>query len=411
MKKLNSIFWAAISLAMPMAFTACSNEPDNTTDNPSTEASKFAILVEVGSGDNQSQYILTTDDLMKDTVLSPANNHGIDVTGQFGAYTYFYRGKYYLSNDGTRFSQYEVTDDGKFKEDGNLAFGYAFYIGKVLETEGSDDEMVFTSTGGFADFAENVPGGRVERKPIYFLNTKTMSITKELEARIPYLDYKVYQDNGDVDSTTMHITSMEHRGDKMFFAYDFYNNKWGMVNDSTYIYVCDYPSMENGKVLKDGHGHTSSHWSYPRRAFFDADKNLYFITINSDDKQGLIRIKNNETEIDPDYFFDLSQYDIDGGIYGGAPVQELGKGLTYLKPYIIDAANKKVVVDLRSFTGQLEPSNSTQSFVEDGKLYDVFKTKDSRWFIYQYDPETNKATRGLELDGGVTWVDMVSKLK
>lgn len=411
MKRTNYFLPLVALAALGTLLTACSDDPATNAPNAVGTAKEYAFWVEAGTDANKGAYILTTDDIMKDSVLTPSGNQGIDITGMSGTFSYCYRGKYYLSNDGARLSQYEVTDDGQFKETGNLAFGYEFWIGKVLETEGTDKEMVFTHTGGFANFAENTPSGRVERKPIYFLDTENMTITKELTARIPYLDYKVYQDNGDVDSTVMHITSMERRGDKMFFAYDFYNAKWGMVNDSTYIYICDYPSMANGKVIKDGRGHTSSHWSYPRRAFFDDDRNLYFILMNNEGKQGLIRIKNNETEIDPDYFFDLSAFNVDGSIWGGAPVQELDKGLTYIKPYIIDAPNKKIVLDMRTVTGQTEASQSTQSFVEDGKLYDVYKTADARWYVFQYDPATNKVTRGIQLDGGLTWVDMINRLK
>lgn len=410
MKRTRFFFPLVVLTGLGTLLAACSDDPATNMPSGSETAREYAFWVEAGNDANKASFILTTADIMKDSVISPANNQGIDITGTNATFSYFYKGKYYLSNDGTRLSQCVVTDDGQFKETGNLAFGYSFWLGKVLESESTDNEMVFTHTNSLSGFAENTPSGRVERKPIYFLDTDNMTITKVVTARIPYLDYTVYQDNGEVDSTNMHVTSMERRGDKIFFGYDFYNAKWGMANDSTYIYVCDYPSMANGKVLKDGHGHTSSHWSSPRRAFFDDDKNLYFIIINTDGRQGLIRIKNNETEIDPDYFYDLGELNLDSH-WGGAPVQELGHGLTYIKPCIIDAPNKRLVRDMRTVTGQIDPSQSTQSFVEDGKLYDVYKTADSRWYVFQYDPATDKVTRGIQIDGGLTWVDMINRLK
>lgn len=51
------------------------------------------------------------------------------------------------------------------------------------------------------------------------------------------------------------------------------------------------------------------------------------------------------------------------------------------------------------------------NFVENGKLYDVFKTDESKWFVFEYDPNTNTLKRGLEIDGGVSWVYHVNKLK
>lgn len=400
MKRINLFLYTVVAFAFAWSCVACSDEPSQGGE-PEPSNSKFGLWVTA----SESSYILTTDDLMKDTVLSPGENQGIDITGYlpasyYGVYSCCYGGKYYLSNDGTRFSQFEVTEDGRFKETGNLAFGYNFYVGKVLDYASSDSELVFTRTDGQRDAKRNV-----YRKPIYFLNTKTMTMNKELTAELPYLDYTVYQENGDVDSTTMHVTSLEIRGDKVFMGYDFYNAKWGMVNDSTYIYVCDYPGMTNGKLLKDGRGHTSAHWEITRRAFFDDDKNLYFIIETTADHKKLIRIKNNETQIDPDYLFDLSGLDVEG-----KSVAELGNGMTYIPPYIMDVRQKKVVADLRVLTGGAEPETYL-NYVENGKLYSVFKTKDSRWFVYQYDPVTNNVTKGLEIDGGLSLVYHVNKLK
>lgn len=397
-------FFSLISCAIMLAASFCACSDDLDKDDPVTpgSSSEYALWVAASNG----SYLLTTNDLMKDTILSPANNQGIDITGYlpaayYGIFAYSYKGKYYISNDGTRFSQFEITDAGQFKETNNLAFGNSFYVGNVLEYLSSDSEMVFTSTGGQRDTEKNV-----YKKPVYFMNTGNMTMTKELIAEIPFLDYTVYLENGEIDPTSMHVTSMEIRNNEVFFGYDFYNSKYGMVSDTTYIYVCDYPSMKNGKVLKDGRGgHTGAHWDITRRAFFDENKNLYFISSNSNGDDSLIRIKNNETKIDPDYFFDLSGYS-----FGSESVQELGNGKTYIPPYIIDAPNKKIIADLRILADGAEPK-TTMNFIEDGKLYAVFKTKDSRWFVYQYDPEKNIMTQGLEIDGGVDWVYHVNKLK
>lgn len=403
MKKINYFLFAFCIIILSVSFSACSDDPENTDPVIPVSTSKYSLWVSATNG----SYILTVDNLMKDTILSPANNQGIDITGHlpasyYGSWAYSYGGKYYLSNDGTRFSQFEITDGGQFKETNNLAFGSSFYIGNVLDYMSSESELVFTSTGGQRDSDKNV-----YKKPIYFMNTVNMTMTKELTAEIPFLDYTVYKENGDVDPTSMHVTSFEIRNDKVFFGYDFYNSKYGMASDTTYVYVCDYPSMKNGKVLKDGRGgYTSGHWDITRRAFFDDDKNLYFISENSKGGQSLIRIKNNETEIDSNYFYDLSGYNM-----GSGNVQELGNGKTYFPPYIIDAPNKKIIADLRILADGAEPYSTTMNFVENGNLYTVFKTKDSRWFVYEYNPATNKMTRGLEIDGGIDWVYHVNKLK
>ncbi|GAE83534.1 hypothetical protein [Bacteroides reticulotermitis] len=399
---MNKTFIAILGcLTIGFSFFACSDSPENNGGEIKIP-NEYALWITATDG----SYILTTNDLMKDTVLSPANNQGVDITGYlpaafYGVYAYSYGGKYYLSNDGTRFSQFEITDNGQFKEKNNMAFGHSFYIGKVLEYLSTDNEMVFTHTSGKEDRTKNVL-----KKPIYFMDTNSMTITKELTAEIPFLDYPVYLENGDIDPTTMNVSSMEVRGDKAFFGYYFYNSKWKALSDSMYIYVCDYPGMGNGKVLKDSRGGSiDAHWSIERRSFFDDNKNLYYITAKPNGGKSLIRIKNNETEIDQQYLFDLSDYN-----FGDGNIVELGNGKTYIAPYVIDAANKKIVADLRILAGGAEPK-TTMNFVENGKLYDVFKTDESRWFVYEYDPTTNTMKRGLEIDGGVSWVYHVNKLK
>ncbi|MNH47585.1 hypothetical protein D3C79_1109040 [compost metagenome] len=51
------------------------------------------------------------------------------------------------------------------------------------------------------------------------------------------------------------------------------------------------------------------------------------------------------------------------------------------------------------------------NFMENGKLYDVFKTDESKWFVYEYNPSTNTIKRGAQIDPGVTWVYHVNKIK
>jgi len=91
-------------------------------------------------------------------------------------------------------------------------------------------------------------------------------------------------------------------------------------------------------------------------------------------------------------------------------IQKLGNGKAYISPFVVDPANKKVTADLRILTGGAEPK-TTMNLMENGKLYDVFKTDASKWYIYEYDPATNAVRRGAEIDGGITHVYHVNKLK
>src|SRR5690606_19550541 len=143
------------------------NEPD-PTDKISTE---YFIWV---SSDAVS-YIWTTDDLMNVTLLTPAGHKGNEISdylqaASHGVYDYNHEGKFYMSNDGTRFSQLEIQDNATIKETDNYAFSSTFYLGKVLNEISSKDELVLTKTAGTFNAEKNVL-----EQPIYFMNVKDMT--------------------------------------------------------------------------------------------------------------------------------------------------------------------------------------------------------------------------------------------
>ncbi|MBX3254304.1 MAG: hypothetical protein KF862_09210 [Chitinophagaceae bacterium] len=397
--------WLTVGLMSGLFFTSCKHSPEDTVTPETPAERKYGLWVTATDG----SYILTTGDLMKDTLLTPANNQGVDITSYlpaayYGVYAYCYNGYYYLSADGTRFSQYEITDAGRFSEVNNYAFSSTFYIGKVAANLSSDDELVFTATSGKENTEENVL-----EQPIYFMNTNTMTMNKTLIAKLPFLDYTVKQANGEPDDLYMVPTSMTIRNDKVFFGYKFRSNiNYNDVIDTAFIYVCDYPGMENGKLLKDTRGgKVAGHWQVNSTSFVDDNGDLYLLTQNLSSKYGLIRIKSGETEIDPGYFFNLGDYNIFQN--GSSQIQLLGEGRAYISPFVINPSQQKIVADLRILTDAIP--RTTMNFVEDGKLYDVFKTSDSKWYVYEYDPATNTVKKGAEIDSGVSWVYHVNRLK
>jgi len=407
MKRNRILTYCALGAVL---LASCKDSPDvpDTTDKISTE---YSIWVTSAAG----SYILTTDDLMKDTLLTPAGNKGIDISGYlpaawYGVYAYNYQGKFYVSNDGTRFSQLEIQDNATMKETNNYAFSSAFYLGKVLSEITSKDELVMTKTAGTYNETKNVL-----EQPIYFMDVNTMKLNNTLTVDIPFLDYTpLTPDNTPYIAPYMVPTSFTVRGDKLFVGHK-YRGSDGTGNkdilDSTLVYVCDYPSMANGKLLKDPRGGVvAGHWEVNNTTFLDDNNDLYFLTKKiGPETYGLVRIKAGETEIDKDYFFDLKDYNIFKNT-SSSTIQKLGNGKAYISPFVVDPANKKVTADLRILTGGAEPK-TTMNLMENGKLYDVFKTDASKWYIYEYDPATNAVRRGAEIDGGITHVYHVNKLK
>lgn len=388
--------------------SSCKDSPDKATPAPiNTNGSLYSLWVTSATG----SYLLTTNDLMKDTLLSPNNNKGIDITSHlpaafYGVYAYNHDGKFYFSNDGKLFSQHEITSAGLLKETNNYVFPGNFFMGKVLDNISTKEELVLTKTAGTTNVEK-----KVLEQPVYYMNTSNLTINKTLTVEIPMIKYVPKQPSGANDDPYIVPTSMTVRGDKLFVGHKYRSNitKTDII-DTAYIYVCDYPSLANGKIIKDPRGgFTAGHWEINKPTFLDDNNDLYILTRRvGTSSYGLLRIKSGETNIDPDYFFDLKDYNIFKN--SSSMIQKLGNGRAYISPYVIDPANKKVVADLRILAGGGEPK-TTMNFMENGKLYDVFKMDDSKWFVYEYDPANNTIKRGAQVDPGVTWVYHVNKIK
>lgn len=398
----------ATCLATTLLLASCKDSPDTPEPTPSVSSNS---LYSVWATTEKGTYLLTTDDLMKDTLLTPTNNKGIDITSYlpasfYGVYAYAYEGKYYLSNNGTRFSQLEVVSSTQVKETDNYAFPGNFYLGKVLDNISTKEEMVLTKTQGTTNTIKNV----VEQ-PIYFMKVNGMTINKTLNVEIPLIKHSPLNTDGVAHNPYMVPTSFTVRGDKMFVGHKYRSNLTRQdILDTAYMYVCDYPSLANGKIVKDARGgFTAGHWEVQNLTFVADNNDLYILTRRTGGSSyGLLRIKAGETDYDPTYFFDLKDYNVFKN--SSSHIQKLGDGKVYISPYVVDPVNKKIVADLRILAGGAEPK-TTMNFMENGKLYDVFKTDESKWFVFEYDPVLNKMRRGAEIDPGVTWVYHLNKLK
>lgn len=402
--------FAIAIFAATVLFSSCKKSPEITSPEKPTQNSNslYSIWVTTASG---SSYLLTADNLMKDTLLTPNNNQGIDITSHLPAsfyaiYAYAYEGKYYISNDGTRFSQFEILNSKSWKETNNYAFPGNFYLGKVLKDISTKDEMVVTKTAGVTNKEKNVL-----EQPIYFMNVNNMTINKTVGVEIPMIKFNPKTPEGKDHNPYIVPTSFTQRGDKLFVGHKYRSNETRQdIIDTAYMYVCDYPSLANGKIIKDGRGgFTAGHWEVQTMSFTDDNNDLYIVTKKTNvATYALLRIKSGETTFDPTYFFDLKDYNVFKN--STAQVQKLGNGKVYISPYVIDPSNKKVIADLRILVGGGE-SKTTMNFMENGKLYDVFKTDESKWFVYEYDPANNSVKRGAEIDPGITQVYHLNKLK
>src|SRR5690606_26228466 len=191
-----------------------------------------------------------------------------------------------------------------------------------------------------------------------------------------------------------------------YFGLYYYTFDYKPVNQNAYVYICDYPSMENGHIMSDDRASiVAGHWQRENYSFLDDDNNLYVLTTGkTEDTYALLRVNKDETEFDQDYLFDLKEYAVKGG-----DLSWLGEGKAYIRPYVIDVASKKIVANLDEMTGG--EATTTINLIQDGNLYTAVKTPESKWFIYEYNIATNTVKKGAEIDPGVTRVYHINKLK
>lgn len=257
-------------------------------------------------------------------------------------------------------------------------------------------------------------------KKLYRINTDDMTIVSSDPFKFPVPAYPISDPDHEgeylpAEDLSISPTNFTIKNGKAFVGFVYWNWEYWIHTEEAYMLVCDYPSMENVTLLEeDRYGWMSGTWWMSKSDFTDSEGDFYFTTIDADNHYTVLRIKNNETEFDPDYAFSLAGYDIYISGYGGSYDHHtyIKDGLALMGSHIVDVWNQKVIADLNSFgLGKVQSAYSGGVLVDDEILYVVMKTTDARWFICKYDPEANTLTRGLEIDGGVTSVGRIDKLK
>ncbi len=390
--------------ALPMLH-ACKDTPDPVAPE---ETKDYAIFITVGNATSEeSYYTLTTSDLNKDTLISPVKSGIVADADLFWAqyYSAFNNGNFYFTVDGNAISKQRI-ENGKYKELGNVVAEAGSWQLGMMKTFFNQNVLNFLSWETRYDDKTDV----IE-KNLYVVDTENMSVKSKDPIRFPVPAFTVYDTDGKpMPKKDIPITpsSFAIRDNKVFVGY-FYD--WGTKVDTTYMLVCDYPSLANVKVMKDARlGHVSGIWVGSSSSFTDEAGDYYFTTYNEKEKSyGVLRIKKGATEIDPAYAFSLKGHNIPFETYDYHSY--LKNGLALIGSFIVDVHNQKVIKDLNSF-GLGTVQETMETYTENNnEVYVILKTTDARWYIAKYDAAKNTLTRGVEIDGGVKAVKRVSRLK
>lgn len=399
----NTLVLAGVA-ALPF-LQGCQDTPDTVAPE---EVRDYAIFITAGnSSSGESYYTLTTNDLNKDTLISPVKSGIVADADLFWAqyYSAFKDGNFYFTLDGNVLSKQRI-ENGKYVEKGNVVAEAGSWQLGMMKTFFTTNVMNFLSWETKYDEATNT----IE-KNMYVVGTENMSVQSKNPIRFPLPSFPMYDYEGNPmakEDIPLTPSSFTIRDNKIFIGY-FYD--WGTEIDTTYMLVCDYPSLQNVKVMKDARlGHVSGIWVGSSSSFTDEKGEYYFTTFNEKNKNyGILRIKSGSTEIDPTYAFSLAGHPISFSTYDYHSY--LKNGLAFVGSYIVDVYNQKVVKDLNSFgLGTVQETMETYK-ENDNDLYVILKTSDARWFIAKYDVAKNTLDRGVEIDGGIQGVKRVSRLK
>lgn len=401
--------------------TSCKKDPFAAPDVPgdTTENSLFGVWVQVGNTNaDPSEYVLTTTDLMKDTVLSPVGA-GIEVTGKVDpSYGVVYNGFFYTPAE-TTIRKFGFTNSSLNEVDNVIVNddAYGTYIMKHFCAD---------STLHFLSWAETDNSAtRTMDKKLYMINANTMTKISSNSFKFPVPTYKVantdsagaYLKDEDFDISPVSLHIQDNKAYVGFVYWSWTPATYYRSTDTAYMLICDYPSLTNTKVIKTGaYGSLSGTWFQSNSSFADSKGDYYMTTVDRKNNYNytVIRIKKGATEFDASYAFSLAGKNAYIAGYSNQEYDHhtyIKDGKALIGSLIVDVWNQTVVADLNTLGLGTVQESQAKAFVDNGNLYVFVKDNASKWYIARYNPDNNTFTKGSEIIGGVTSVRRIEKLK
>lgn len=385
-----------------LALNGCSNDDDTEKTDPTVEGKYSAVLC-VGSWPNTAYYIADVPSLTEGTISLQGN--GAEMTGKVYAQDIVQKnGFYYHANfNSGRLGKYHV-------ENGALLV---------------DKEVPFTwlnwSSYAWADNETLVIFGTGESEGRYaIVKVADMTVTTgklNLEALPKGFD-------------EYNIGFAEYRANKLFVGYgfgssDFTNYPNMPVYSKFHVAVINYPAMTTESTISDTRTTTpGGPVVYAPASFIDENNDIYFISdpvsgYDYKSPSSVYRIKSGSTQLDADYYFDFSAK-VNKEM--GAAMWYIGNGKAIIRTRTagqsIDADHSFSVIDIKNgaFIKKLDlPADKGERMVqavivENGKAYIAVNAADKD-YIWEYDPASDKLTKGAEFIGGIDYILRLEKTK
>ncbi|MBB5635998.1 hypothetical protein HDF26_003546 [Pedobacter cryoconitis] len=403
MLKANKLFPLLASAIIISGLSSCKKSETNTSTPDEKPVTESTYSLRVSAGNPAAEYLLQVGSLTSGT----ANLLGIGVGTNLTTIT-TKNGFYYGRNDDTG-NLVKYTSNNKVntivKEIPFTQISWAYYSSFYKWKD--DKTLILFSSNASIQFEYAI------------LNVETMTITSSGKINVPGLlkDHYFWGYGATIVDNKINLTYTQNA------------NAGDLPVDTTYLATFDYPAMNNIKVTKDTRFTLPEHYSLNMSNSFVDNGISYFMaspnTWTTDVKNkpfGIFRVKSGATQIDPDYFYELTERTKEealGLFYignGKAIVKVLDRSQivnweSYTKSYIMDY----YVVDVVNKTKtKLNIPKSMFGFsedvlLEDGKVSIAAKTTDGV-FVYQYNPATSVITKGLKIEG-INSLSRLDKIK
>lgn len=392
-------FIGLLSMAL-IGFSSCSNDDKKESDE-TTNGEEFVFA---GGVENPSAaYMLTSGTL--NTGFVSANGNGAEITGNGRL---FKNGFYYNLANGKlskyKFEKNLLTLSKEITLAGNSLWSYWLSDNTLIVWNG-------TTSAPSADLTYNI------------VNTDDLSVTKSGTLTVTGLQ---------ATDKAIYLSGCVLNNGKLYMPYTVYHSGWTSTSVA-YLATVDYPSMSNLKIDTDTRSGALGTFSTLMGGTIKYNNDLYIITdcgerwgSVADKPSAIFKVSNGATEINADYFFDLTAISSGNKEFYGLYDLGNGKGITRLgrkdvlltfddynktdvfEFYVVDVVSKtktKLNLPLSKYT------SASPVFVENGKAYILVSSTANGNFVYTYDINSGSLTKGLEIKGldYVNWISRLNK--
>lgn len=399
--KTNFNYLLVLATAVTVGFFSCNtDDPKPGPEIPLAE-SKYIIASTPLASDGVADYLLTAESLTQGTVSTVGN--GVEQDGTYRYYVThknkFFSMLYGQGNPGA-VTTYQLNSKGDLEKLSDFQSETVQAFGPM-----NDDIVMVKISRGTSD-----PNGSW-----YRMNSDQLQIVADGK-----WDQEEISNNGELAFFSW-VTQV---GDKLFAPYFSIkaccNDSFGTnYPDSSWIAVFDYPSMELNKVIKD------DRTSFIGRYFLsglevDEQGDTYAFSASIATSNGemtstlpsaFTRIKKDELEFDPSYYFNVQEladdYYITAKTYVGngkfilimkkeksayAVGNRFGIADVYKKTFtwVKGAPTEDQIVDVT--TNNFAPLDGSHAYIG--------ITTDAGSWVYEFDASSGTATEGLKVEGG-----------